>query len=48
LQDPFIQNDSDVESSANIPELEKLKKDNEYSKHEESKLSKEEESKDKK
>lgn len=48
LQDPFIQKDSNVESSASIPELDKLKKDNEYSKHEESKLSKEEESKDKK
>lgn len=40
LQDPFIQKESGVESSASIPELDKLKKDNEYSKHE-SKFSKE-------
>jgi signal peptidase len=45
LQDPFNQNDSHVESSANIPELDKLEKDNEYSKHGESKLSEVEESK---
>jgi signal peptidase len=45
LQDPFKQNDSNVESSANITELDKLQKDNEYSKHEKSNFS--EESKDK-
>ena len=45
LQDPFSQNDSHVESSANIPELDKLEKDNEYSKHVESKLTETEESK---
>ena len=45
LQDPFNQNDSHVESSANIPELGKLEKDKEYSKHEESKFSEAEESK---
>lgn len=45
LQDPFIQKESGVESSASIPELDKLKKDNEYSKHE-SKLSEAEEPKD--
>lgn len=39
LQDPFNQNDSQIESSVNIPELDKLEKDNVYSKHEESKLS---------
>lgn len=33
------QNDSQIESSVNIPELDKLEKDNVYSKHEESKLS---------
>ncbi len=44
LQDPFNQNDLPVESSANIPELDKLEKDNKYSKHEESKLSEAEES----
>ena len=41
LQDPFNQNDSQIESSVNIPELDKLEKDNVYSKHEESKLSEE-------
>src|SRR3990167_5209676 len=41
LQDPFNQNNSQIESSANIPELDKLEKDNVYSKHEESKLSEE-------
>ena len=46
LQDPFIQKESGVESSASIPELDKLKKDNEYSKHE-SKLSKESEESEK-
>ena len=45
LQDPFNQNDFHVESSANIPELDKLEKDNEYSKHEGSKLFEAEESK---
>lgn len=44
LQDPFIQNDSHVESSANIAELDKLEKDFEYSKYKESKLSEAEES----
>jgi signal peptidase len=48
LQDPFKQNDSNVESSANIPELDKLQKDNEYSKHEESKLFEESKDKDQK
>jgi signal peptidase len=48
LQDPFKQNDSNVESSANIPELDKLQKDNEYSKHGESKLSEESKDKDQK
>ena len=38
LQDPFNQNDSNVESSINISELDKLEKDNVYSKHEGSKL----------
>lgn len=42
------QNDSQIESSVNIPELDKLEKDNVYSKHEESKLSEAEESKDQK
>ena len=45
LQDPFNQNDSQIESSVNIPELDKLEKDNVYSKHEESKLSEAEEPK---
>ncbi len=45
LQDPFNQNDSHVESSANISELDKLEKDIEYSKHGESKFSETEESK---
>lgn len=45
LQDPFNQNDSQIESSVNIPELDKLEKDNVYLKHEESKLSEAEESK---
>ncbi|TAK19724.1 MAG: signal peptidase I, partial [Nitrosarchaeum sp.] len=45
LQDPFNQNDSQIESSASIPELDKLEKDNVYSKHEESKLSEAEEPK---
>ena len=47
LQNSLNQNDSKVESSVNIPELDKLEKDNVYSKHEESKLP-EEESKDQK
>ncbi len=46
LHDPFNQNDSKIESSVNIPELDKLEKDNEYSKHEESKLSEEDPKKD--
>ncbi len=46
LQDPFNQNDSNVESSASIPELENIEKDNEYTKHVESKLSDTEKSKD--
>lgn len=33
LQDPFKKNDSNVESTANIPELDKLEKDKEYSNH---------------
>ncbi len=45
LQDPFNQNDSQIESSVNIPELDKLEKDDVYSKHEESKLSEAEEPK---
>ena len=45
LQDPFNQNDLN-ESSASIPELDKLEKDNAYSKHEESKLTEVKESKD--
>jgi signal peptidase len=45
LQDPFIQKESGVESSADIPELDKLKKDNEYSKHQ-SKISETEKPKD--
>lgn len=45
LQDPFNQNDSQIESSVNIPELDKLEKDNVYLKHEESKLSEAEEPK---
>ncbi|MBI5859746.1 MAG: signal peptidase I [Nitrosarchaeum sp.] len=45
LQDPFIQSDSSVESSANIAELDKLEKDFEYSKYKESKLSEAEEPK---
>ncbi|MGI0056652.1 MAG: signal peptidase I [Nitrosarchaeum sp.] len=45
LQDPFSQNDSNGESSASIPELDKLEKDNEYSKHVESKLAETKESK---
>ncbi|MCE9652276.1 MAG: signal peptidase I [Nitrosarchaeum sp.] len=44
----FNQNDSKVELSADIPELDKLEKDNEYSKHEESKLPEADESKDQK
>lgn len=42
------QNDSKTESSVKIPELDKLQKDNEYSKHDESKLPKSEESKSEK
>ena len=41
LQNSLNQNDSKIESSVNIPELDKLEKDNVYSKHEESKLSEE-------
>lgn len=33
LQDPFKKNDSNVESTANIPELDKLEKDKVYSNH---------------
>jgi signal peptidase len=47
LQNSFNQNNSQIESSINIPELDKLEKDNVYSKHEENKLP-EEESKDQK
>jgi signal peptidase len=39
LEDPFNKNDSQVESSVDIPGLDKLKKDTEYSKNKESKLS---------
>ena len=39
LEDPFNKNDSQVESSVDIPGLDKLKKDKEYSKNKESKLS---------
>jgi len=42
------QNDSKIGSSVKIPELDKLQKDNEYSKHDESKLPKSEESKSEK
>ena len=45
LQDPFSQNDSNGESSASIPELDKLEKNNEYSKHVESKFAETKESK---
>jgi len=48
LQNSLNQNDSKVESSVNIPELDKLEKDDVYSKHEESKLPEAEESKDQK
>mgnify|MGYP006048038147 CR=1 FL=1 len=34
LQEPFSKKDSSVESSASIPELDKLQRDSEYSKHE--------------
>lgn len=33
LQDPFKKNDSNIESTANIPELDKLEKDKAYSNH---------------
>ena len=46
LQDPFNQKDSNVESSVNIPELDKLEKDYEYSEHKESKLDADESKKD--
>jgi signal peptidase len=39
LEDPFNKNDSQVESSVDIPGLDKLKKDTEYSKNKENKLS---------
>ena len=45
LQNSLNQNDSQIESSVDIPELDKLEKDNVYSKHEESKLSEAEEPK---
>ena len=48
LQDPFIKKDSNVESSTNIPELDKLKKDNEYSKYRDDKSPESEDSKDQK
>lgn len=41
LQNSLNQNDSQIESSTSIPELDKLEKDDIYSKHEESKLSEE-------
>ncbi|MCE9651515.1 MAG: signal peptidase I, partial [Nitrosarchaeum sp.] len=47
IQD-LTQNNSQTESSVKIPELDKLQKDNEYSKHEESKLPESEESKSEK
>lgn len=46
LQNSLNQNYSKIESSVDIPELDKLEKDNVYSKHEESKLSEEEPKKD--
>ena len=46
LQDPFNQKDSNVESSVNIPELDKLEKDYEYSEHKENKLDADESKKD--
>ncbi|MBM2819273.1 MAG: Signal peptidase [Nitrosarchaeum sp.] len=39
LEDPFNKNDSQIESSVDIPGLDKLKKDTEYSKNKESKMS---------
>ncbi|MFB5612090.1 MAG: signal peptidase I [Nitrosarchaeum sp.] len=45
LQDPVNQNDIDVESPTKIEELDKIERDNEYSKHEEVKFSETEESK---
>jgi signal peptidase I len=45
LQETFKQNNSNVESPTSIPELDKLQKDNEYSKHEQGNS---EESKDQK
>ena len=48
LQDPFNQNDFHVESSANISGLDKMEKDSVYSKHEESKHPKAEETKSEK
>ncbi|EGG41885.1 peptidase S26B, signal peptidase [Candidatus Nitrosarchaeum limnium SFB1] len=44
IQDIPDPNDSQIESTVDIPELEKLEKDKEYSKHEESKLPQSEES----
>lgn len=40
LQDPFKKNDSNTESTKDIPELDKLEKDNAYSKHEEDRSTK--------
>jgi len=48
LHESFNQNDSHVEPSVNIPELDKIQKDSAYSKHEESKHSEAEESKSEK
>lgn len=45
LQDPVNQNDIDVESPTKIEELDKIERDNEYSKHEEVKFSETEEPK---
>ncbi|MFB5629095.1 MAG: signal peptidase I [Nitrosarchaeum sp.] len=45
LQDPVNQNDMDIESSTKIHELNKIERDNEYSKHEEDKFSETEEPK---
>jgi len=45
LQDPFKKNDSNPESTTDIPELDKLEKDNAYSKHEDDESTKVNESK---
>ena len=48
LEDPFNKNDSQTESSVDIPELDKLKKDAEYSKYKENKSSEKDSEKDQK